>query len=191
VSESTFLPSAQPLPAAPRTGRWRRDVLFFAIAAVIAAADQFTKWLVRSNLDFGEQWPDHSILGARIIHVVNSGAAFGILQGQTPFLIVTSLLGLGAIVLYYVYPPMEHGLIRVALGMQLGGAVGNLIDRVRVGEVTDFIDVGNFPTFNIADSSITVSIVAVLIFFAFQEAEEGRKRAAAATHANDAHGHED
>ena len=55
------------------------------------------------------------------------------------------MLGLAAILLYYVYPPMDHGLIRIALGMQLGGALGNLIDRVRLGEVTDFVDVGCVP----------------------------------------------
>ena len=70
---------------------------------------------------------------------------------------------------------MDHGLIRVALGMQLGGAIGNLIDRVRLGEVTDFIDVGRFPTFNVADASISVSIVAVLIFFVLQEADEAAR----------------
>ena len=136
--------------------------------------DQLTKAWVRNNLLLGEEWT-HSFGPVHIIHVVNSGAAFGILQGQTPFLIITSLLGLGAIVLYYVYPPMEHGLIRVALGMQLGGAIGNLIDRVRVGEVTDFVEVGRFPTFNVADASISVSIVAVLIFFTLQDAGKSAK----------------
>lgn len=150
--------------------RWRRDLVFFVIAAIVIAADQCTKYLVREHLRLYEVW-DHSIGFVQIVHVVNSGAAFGILQGQTPFLIITSLFGLGAIVLYYVYPPMDHGLIRVALGMQLGGAIGNLIDRVRVGEVTDFISVSRFPTFNVADASISVSIVAVLAFFALQEAE--------------------
>jgi len=147
--------------------------MFFLIAAAVIAVDQFTKWLVRSNLQLGETWPEDSDAFIRIIHVVNSGAAFGILQGQTPFLIITSLVGLAAILLYYVYPPMDHGLIRVALGMQLGGAIGNLIDRVRMGEVTDFIDVGRFPTFNVADSSISVSVAAVLLFFALQEFGEG------------------
>ncbi|MEX2247527.1 MAG: signal peptidase II [Dehalococcoidia bacterium] len=155
--------------------RWRRDLLFFLIAGGIVALDQLTKWLVRSNLEYGEAWPDSGGF-VRIVHVVNSGAAFGMLQGQTTFLIATSLLGLLAILLYYVYPPMEHGLIRVALGMQLGGAAGNLIDRVRMGEVTDFIDVGRFPTFNVADSSISISIAAVLIFFLLQEQEEMRKK---------------
>ena len=150
--------------------------MFFAIAALIVSADQLTKWLVRQNLDLYEQWPEHSFLHMRIINVVNDGAAFGMLQGHMPFLIVTSCVGLAAIVLYYVYPPMDHGLIRVALGMQLGGAIGNLIDRVRVGEVTDFINVGRFPTFNVADSSISVSIAAVLIFFALQEIDDNRKQ---------------
>jgi signal peptidase II len=170
---------------ARKAGRWRKDLLFFVIAATVVGLDQLTKWLVRDNLALYEQWPDKAIFHTRIIHVVNSGAAFGILQGATPFLIVTSLFGLAAIVLYYLYPPMDHGLIRVALGMQLGGAVGNLIDRVRVGEVTDFIDVGSFPTFNVADSSITISIIAVLIFFALQETDAAKKPPDSA-HAHDA-----
>lgn len=165
--------------------RWRRDLPFFVIAAAIIGADQLTKWLVRDHLALYEQWPDESILGVRIIHVVNSGAAFGILQGQTSFLILTSLLGLAAILLYYFYPPMEHGLIRVALGMQLGGALGNFIDRVRLGEVTDFIDVGRWPTFNIADASISISIVAVLLFFALEEVHGDRVERQPADHGHE------
>ena len=173
----------QPAPDSSNTqephgiaSRWRRDLVFFSIAALIVFADQLTKWLVRQNLELGEQWPDKSFFHMRIINVVNDGAAFGMLQGHMPFLIVTSCVGLAAIVLYYVFPPMEHGLIRVALGMQLGGAIGNLIDRVRVGEVTDFVNDGRFPTFNVADSSISVSIAAVLIFFGLQELDDYRKQ---------------
>ena len=158
--------------------------MFFAIAATIVSLDQLTKWIVRSNLDYGETWPEDSDAFFRIIHVTNSGAAFGILEGQTLFLIVTSLIGLGAIILYYIYPPMDHGLIRVALGMQLGGAAGNFIDRVRMGEVTDFIDVGSFPTFNVADSSISISIATVLLFFLLDEAAQKHKRPPDATPAS-------
>ena len=169
--------SPKPTILARISARWRRDLLFFAIALVVIALDQWTKSLVRGNLFYGEVW-DREFGPIRIIHVWNSGAAFGILQGATPFLIVMSIFGLGAIVLYYVYPPMDHGLIRIALGMQLGGAIGNLIDRVRLGHVTDFIDVYSFPTFNVADSCISVSIVIVLGFFALQELEpRGKKRA--------------
>jgi len=177
LESETARPPAPPAPLLQRiSSRWWRDGGFFLLAAAIVALDQVTKWLVRSNLSYGETWPADSESILRIIHVTNSGAAFGILQGQTPFLIVMSVLGVGAILLYYVYPPMDHGLIRVALGMQLGGAIGNFTDRVRRGEVTDFIDVGSFPTFNVADSAISVSIAAVLVFFVLQEMEAGRAK---------------
>jgi len=173
IPDLALEPPVSPMQRIAR--RWRGDLAFFLIAIAVIALDQFTKWLVRSNLGLYESWPSGGQIS--ITHLTNSGAAFGILQGQTPFLIVTSVLGLGAILLYYVYPPMDHGIIRVALGMQLGGAVGNLIDRVRLGEVTDFIHVGSFPTFNVADSSITTSIVVVLLFFALQEVDAARGRA--------------
>ena len=156
--------------------RWRKDLLFFGIALGVVVVDQLTKAWVRNNLAIGEVGPEWGPV--KIIHVVNSGAAFGILPGQTAFLIIMSLFGLGAIVLYYVYPPMDHGLIRIALGMQLGGAIGNLLDRLRFGEVTDFIDVGNFPTFNVADACISTSIVIVIGFFILQEFDENKAKSA-------------
>lgn len=186
--EPASTPFPVPVEQRRRTPRWRNDLIFFGIAVSIVILDQFTKWLVRTNLDYGEVWPDDGALltigsiTVRIIHVTNSGAAFGILQGQTTFLIVTSMLGLAAILLYYIYPPMDHGLIKIALGMQLGGAIGNFIDRVRFGEVTDFVDVGSFPTFNVADSAISISIVTVLIFFITQDLEP-RPRAPEASRA--------
>ncbi len=149
--------------------RVRTDLPFFLVAALIVLADQVSKKAVRDRLLLGESWPDAD-WPVKLTHVTNSGAAFGILQGQTTFLIVTSLLGLAAIVLYYLYPPMEHGFLRAALGLQLGGAVGNLIDRLRLGEVTDFFDFPHFPAFNIADSAITVGVVSIIAFFSLSEA---------------------
>jgi signal peptidase II len=122
-----------------------------------------------------EAWPDADWV-LHIVNVKNSGAAFGILEGQTLFLVVTSLIGVAAIVLYYLYPPLEHGLLRVALGLQLGGAAGNLIDRVRSGEVTDFINFQFWPAFNVADASISIGVVTILWFSARGRA---RPRAAA------------
>jgi signal peptidase II len=147
--------------------RLRNDLLFFLIAALVVALDQLTKHNIRSNQVPGETWGDGGIL--RIIRVTNTGAAFGILQGQGVFLTITTLFGLAAIILYYLYPPMEHGLLRLALGLQLGGAVGNLTDRVRLGGVTDFIDFRYWPTFNIADSAIVVGVATIVGFFILSE----------------------
>ena len=156
----------------PRSHNWllvrlRRDAPFFFVVATIFALDQFTKYLIRSRLTLGEAFPSDSPV--QLIHVTNSGAAFGMLQGQTLFLTVTTLLGLVAIMLYYLYPPMEHGVLRIALGLQLGGAVGNLADRIRVGEVTDFIKFPHWPAFNVADSAISVGVVAIVAFLTLND----------------------
>ncbi len=154
-------------------GRVQSDAIFFLIAAAVLALDQLTKHLVRSSLSLGESFPDEGFF--RITYVANTGAAFGILKGQTVFLIVTTFFGLAAIFLYYVYPPLEHGILRVALGLQLGGAIGNLTDRVRVGRVTDFIDVGPWPAFNVADSCIVIGVIGILAFFLLSEGSRRRK----------------
>jgi signal peptidase II len=89
------------------------------------------------------------------------------LQDQTSFLIIMAFIGLAAIYLYYRYPPFEHGVVPIAIGMMLGGAAGNLIDRIRVGRVTDFIDFRFWPAFNVADSSISIGIVVLLAGYIF------------------------
>jgi signal peptidase II len=150
--------SAPPATLSPRLKR----ALFFGSAAIVVALDQATKMTVRTWLDRGESWPDAD-WPVRIRHVANSGAAFGILEDQTVFLIVMAFIGLAAIYLYYRYPPFDHWVVPIAIGMMLGGAMGNLLDRVRAGEVTDFIDFPRYPAFNVADSSIFVGI-AIIIF---------------------------
>ena len=102
-------------------------------------------------------------------YTTNTGAAFGMLQGQDIFLTVTAVIGMAAIVFYYAFPPLEHGILRAALGLQLGGAIGNLVDRVRFGEVTDFIHFPHYPAFNVADSSISVGLVVIIAFFVLTE----------------------
>ena len=147
--------------------------LLGAIAAFVFVADQLTKNLVRSHLQFGESWPSAGWF-VHLSHVTNTGAAFGILQNQTAFLAFTSVIGLGAIVLYFVYPPFHHPLLRVAFGMQLGGAIGNLSDRVRLGSVTDFIKFPHYPYFNVADSSIVVGVCILAWFLLFRDGERQR-----------------
>ncbi len=146
-------------------GALRRS-LFWGAALVVILLDQLTKALVRTFIDTGDIWPS-SGWPVRLNHVTNSGAAFGILQDQTVFLIVTALIGLVAIYLYYRFPPFEHPVASLAVGMMLGGAAGNLVDRVRLGEVTDFISFPHYPSFNVADSSITIGIAVLIIGAAF------------------------
>ena len=147
--------------ATPLRLRWRRDLLFFSIAAAVLALDQVTKHVVRATLERGESFPES--WPVRFVHVTNTGAAFGILQEQNAFLVVTPVIGLAAILLYYWYPPFEHAIMTAAVGMILGGAVGNLSDRLRLGEVTDFIDFPRYPSFNVADSSIVVGVGVLVI----------------------------
>jgi signal peptidase II len=96
------------------------------------------------------------------------------LQGQTLFLIGTSVLGVAAIALYYMFPPLEHGLLRAALALQLGGAAGNMIDRIRTGEVTDFINFKFWPAFNVADASISIGVTTIIVFFLLVETDRMR-----------------
>jgi signal peptidase II len=151
----------------------RRDVPFFLVAIAVFLADQATKAIIRGSLDLGESWPNEDWL-VRIKHVTNNGAAFGMLQGQGVFLTVTAVMAIGAIVFYYVVPPFESGIMRAALGLLLGGAAGNLIDRLRFGEVTDFIQFPHYPAFNIADSSITIGLAVIIGFFVLIEGREDR-----------------
>ena len=153
------------------TRRAWRDLPFFLIAGSILAFDQLTKAVVRNGLALGESWPNED-WPVRILHVTNSGAAFGMLQGQGLFLTITAFIAIGAIAFYYAFPPLEHGLLRLALALQLGGALGNLIDRLRFSEVTDFIHFPSYPAFNVADSSIVIGLVCVFAFFLFQGRRE-------------------
>ena len=167
-----------PTKRAPSKGlaeRIRRDLPFFMIAATVLAFDQLTKSVIRNNLALGESWPNDDWL-VKITHVTNTGAAFGILQGQGFFLTITAFVGMAAIIFYYAYPPLEHGLLRAALGLQLGGAIGNLLDRLRFGEVTDFIHFPHYPALNVADSSIVVGLVIIVGFFVLREGHIGEAK---------------
>lgn len=121
-------------------------------------------------MDLGDFYPSDD-WPVRFHHVTNTGAAFGILKDQTSFLAVTSFIGVAAILLYYWFPPFDHWVVSVAMGMMLGGAVGNLSDRIRLGEVTDFIDFPRYPSFNVADASIVVAMAALVLSYALVRPE--------------------
>ncbi len=139
------------------------EYLYF-LPGFIVFLDQYTKFLVRSNLDYLEMWSPWPWLEpyARIWHWHNTGASFGMFQGMgTVFAILAVIVSLG-IMVYFPMVPREDWTMRLALALELGGAVGNLIDRVQFGYVTDFISVGRFAVWNVADASITLGVVVMI-----------------------------
>ncbi len=146
----------------------------FLIAILIVSLDQISKVLIRQNLAFGEIWSPWEWLTpyARFIHINNTGAAFGMFKNGNPIFMVLAVIVSGAILYYYPRVPENEKVIRFSLSLQLAGAVGNLIDRIFFGHVTDFISVGNFAIFNIADSSITVGVTILLIAVWLQDRKE-------------------
>lgn len=134
-----------------------RDWILLQLAALALALDQLTKFVVRQTLEWHYSWPATGFF--RFTHVHNTGSAFGLFQDQNLPLLFVSLVGV--VVLAYIYQTQERPtlLLRVSIALMLGGALGNLIDRIHQGHVTDFIDVGPWPVFNIADSAIVVGLI--------------------------------
>ena len=151
-----------------RPGILRALAPFLLIASGVVVADQATKELIRAWLPKGDTWPEGWDV-IRIAHIDNPGAAFGILQGAGPLLLIAVVAGI-ALVIWYMVETIEFGpWYGVALGLLLGGAIGNFIDRAARGYVTDFIDPTHYPAFNLADSAIVigvVTLVAATLFFA-------------------------
>jgi len=154
-------------------------LVLFGLAGAVIALDQWTKWLVRENIEFGSQWLPDWLMWlspyARIVHWYNSGAAFGMFQNGNLIFTTLAILVVIAIIYYYPQVEAEDGTLKVAMGLQLAGASGNLIDRLMMGKVTDFISVGTFPVFNVADSSITIGVVVLLIGVWIKERQEKKK----------------
>lgn len=166
--EPTSDPPRRWSPPAPR-----RIAGLLGLALLVIIADQVSKAVVRASLQHGDTWPEGWEL-IRFSHVHNYGAAFGILQGASTFLVIAPLIAIAAITVFLLTLPSTSKWYAVGLAAILGGAVGNLIDRIRLGYVTDFIDPTRYPSFNIADSAIVlgVALVAILSFFAPSEEPE-------------------
>ncbi|MHB8807056.1 MAG: signal peptidase II [Anaerolineaceae bacterium] len=149
----------------------------FALAGVIIALDQFTKNLVRTNLAYGEIWApwDWMIPYARVVHWYNTGVAFGLFQGMGLLFTFLPLIVVILIFIFYTRLAGDSWWMRIAIGLEFGGAIGNLIDRIKIGHVTDFISIGNFAVFNVADASITVGVCVLLIALWQEERKNSAK----------------
>lgn len=150
----------------PLLKRHFRDYTYLlSIAGIIVLLDQVSKYLVRTFLPLQSSWTPWPWLieYARIVHWQNTGAAFGMFAGLGAVFTVLAIIVSIAIIYYFPLIPREDRLIRFAMGLQLGGALGNLVDRLTRGYVTDFISLGNFAVFNVADASITVGTILLIL----------------------------
>ncbi len=151
-------------------------LVLLGVSGVVIGLDQWTKWLVRENIEFGGQWLPAWLEWlspyARFVHWHNSGAAFGMFQNGNLVFTILAFIVTAAIIYYYPQVDAADWTLKLAMGLQLGGAVGNLIDRLTMGKVTDFISVGTFPVFNVADSSITIGVIVLLIGVWIKERNE-------------------
>jgi signal peptidase II len=153
----------QPVLAAERTfaagpAQWLSLLL---VAAAAVAADQLTKQIVARALTLGDAVELAGPLS--IHHVHNSGIAFGLFSSATSIVIALTGVAVACLVLFFARSGRRHPLLPVALGLVLGGSVSNLLDRVRLGHVTDFIDLRYWPAFNLADTFIVVGVGILLL----------------------------
>lgn len=157
----------------------RNILVLLVIAALVLLADQTSKHLVVTQLREGQSWDISPRLASifHITHVTNTGAAFGLFPSFGDFFIVVAVIVIAALILYSLHLPDGLWIIRIALGLQLGGAIGNLIDRLRRGSVVDFIDLNfwplrRWPVFNLADTSIVAGVTLLALMMVWEEWHE-------------------
>ena len=130
-----------------------------AVAVIVLAEDQLTKELVRSSIALGQQ--RRLLPGVTLVHAQNSGIAFSLFTGSEVGVVVVAAVIIAAVVAYFARHHQQRWMW-LACGLIVGGALGNLVDRLRVGTVTDFIKLPDWPAFNLADASITLGVLTVL-----------------------------
>jgi signal peptidase II len=153
------------------------SVVYYLIALIVFLVDQGTKYLIATRLELGEQIP---VIGNFFLITShrNRGAAFGILQGQQWFFFLVTVVVVGGIVWYLNKTRHSRKMLSVALGLVLGGAIGNFLDRMISGEVVDFLlfNFGSysFPIFNVADSCIVIG-VGLILLDSFRDLKNGEE----------------
>ena len=163
----------------------RRAWVVVAVAGIVIGFDYWTKEWVRTTIPKYSSMIPIPALGEYFVfeHVENNGAAFGILQNQSTLFVVIAVVVAIAILVYVRYLPTEQIVVRLLLGLQLGGAMGNLLDRINQGAVTDFIKMGipgvyYWPNYNIADSSIVVGVIALGVYIMVDDIRKQRQQQA-------------
>ncbi len=167
-----------------KIGNWFRSAwLVLGVAAIVIILDQWTKELVRQNIPKFDYIIPFEALGEYFVfhHVDNYGAAFGILQNRSNFFLIVAIIVVIAILAYVGTIPQDKKLVRVLLGLQMGGAIGNVLDRIAQGYVTDFIRMGvpgvyYWPNYNIADAAIMTGVIGLGIYIIVDDIREQRAK---------------
>jgi signal peptidase II len=140
---------------------WSQWASLATVALSALGADQLTKAIVTSRLDLYDEV--HVVGPFSIHHVTNSGIAFGLFASATSIVILLTSLAVAWMLYFFARSGSRHPILPVALGLVMGGSVSNLVDRVRLGHVTDFLDLRYWPAFNLADTFIVVGVAALLL----------------------------
>lgn len=189
---STVVPAlntVSPAETTPQPATWAQRFLPLIVGALIIVLDQTTKYIIEANIPYNTSWAPVPSLAHifQFTHTGNTGIAFGLFAGGSGlFAIVAFIVTL--IILFYNYTlPAGNIGLRVVLGLLLGGALGNLIDRLRLGHVTDFLDFGPWPIFNVADTAVVAGALALGWLMWMESRQEARRaqETAESVHAQD------
>jgi signal peptidase II len=148
-------------------GRGRVVARAALVTAVVVVLDQVTKAIVRGGIDVGHE--DSILPAVSLVHVRNTGVAFGAFSGGGLIVVALVVAALSAL-LYYFVTHLDKRLVWLPTGMLLGGSIGNIIDRIRDGAVTDFVKLPAWPAFNVADVAITFGVLVLL--WVIEQADE-------------------
>lgn len=147
---------------------------FLGIIVLMLGLDQVSKWLVRDAMDLGQSIPIISSLMS-LTYIENRGAAFGIMAGGRVLFIALTFLLLAFLLWYRHQNKHQSLLLEISTGLIIAGALGNLIDRIVKGSVTDFIDFHFFPIFNVADIAVTCGVFLMAVFI-FKDENKSRNK---------------
>lgn len=152
--------------------RLRSRLSFYIVAALVVLIDQVSKLLVRIYIPLGSAVPEEGFF--RFTYVTNTGGVWGLFSGHLNVLIALTFVSMAVVLFCFYFFAYRWRMVTIALGLILGGIIGNQIDRLWLRQVTDFIDWGDWPVFNIADSAgvIGVAIIVVFLIFFFREKED-------------------
>lgn len=162
-----------------RRGTW----VFVGTAIAILALDQLTKYIVRLRLPIGSSWPNSDALTGRFFsftHVENTGVSFGMFQGHNDVMVIVALVVVAGVLLYRRHVARKDTWLNVATGLIVGGALGNMVDRVAIDHVVDFLDFKVWPVFNVADTSVFVGVLLLTVHIWLEEHEQQKSQRAEA-----------